>query len=77
MLNDTEKRLDTLFDNLNNNEVSEDIGQSLLKLTQAVQNHDYHGAQNIHVGLVTTKYDQCGAWLVGVKRLIDHAQQNM
>jgi protein transport protein SEC31 len=43
----------------------------------AIQTHDYPGALHLQVGLVTTKYGECGAWLVGVKRLIDHAQQTM
>lgn len=98
MLNDTEKRLDALFDQMNNNEVSDDVSQSMLKLAQgrsgrdcialclshiylflfpALQNRDYQGAHSVQVGLVTTKYGECGAWLVGVKRLIDHAQQTM
>ncbi|CAO3597332.1 unnamed protein product [Absidia cylindrospora] len=77
MLDDTEKRLNTLFDNMNNGEISDDVGQSMVKLAQAIQARDYAGAHHLQVGLVTTKYGECGAWLVGVKRLIDHAQQNM
>ncbi|KAI8097551.1 uncharacterized protein BX664DRAFT_326670 [Halteromyces radiatus] len=77
MLDDTEKRLNALFDNMNNDELSDDVAESMLKLAQAIQGRDYSGAHRLQVGLVTTKYGECGAWLVGVKRLIDHAQQTM
>ncbi|KAI9308433.1 hypothetical protein BJ944DRAFT_174834 [Cunninghamella echinulata] len=78
ILDDTEKRLNGLFDNMNNSELSDDVVQSMLKLAQAVQTRDYNQAHRLQVELVTTRYAECGAWLVGVKRLIENAQkQNM
>lgn len=40
----------------------------------ALQKRDYDTAQRIHVDLVTTRYEECGSWLMGVKRLIDNAK---
>ena len=40
----------------------------------ALQSRDYDTAQRIQVDLVTTRYEECGSWLVGVKRLIDNAK---
>ncbi|CAO3611688.1 unnamed protein product [Cunninghamella blakesleeana] len=75
ILDDTEKRLNGLFDNMNNEELSDDVVQSMLKLAQAIQNRDYNQAHRLQVELVTTRYAECGSWLVGVKRLIENAQK--
>ncbi|KAG0170061.1 protein transport protein S31 [Apophysomyces sp. BC1034] len=75
MYDDTERRLGSLFDQLNNNEVSEGVITSMQSLVQALQNRDYDSAQRIQVDLVTTRYDECGSWLVGVKRVIENAKQ--
>ncbi|ORX62050.1 hypothetical protein DM01DRAFT_1331515 [Hesseltinella vesiculosa] len=74
MLDDTEKRLNSLFDAINNGDLSDDVIQPMLKLAQAIQQRDFSGAHRIQVELVTTKYTECGAWLLGVKRMIDNAQ---
>ncbi|KAF7729239.1 protein transport protein S31 [Apophysomyces ossiformis] len=75
MYDDTERRLGSLFDQLNNSEVSEGVITSMLSLVQALQNRDYDAAQRIQVDLVTTRYDECGSWLVGVKRVIENAKR--
>ncbi|KAI7885775.1 hypothetical protein K492DRAFT_233927 [Lichtheimia hyalospora FSU 10163] len=75
MLDDTERRLNTLFDELNNSEVSDGVAQLMLSLVQALEKRDYDTAQRIQVDLVTTRYEECGSWLVGVKLLIANAKQ--
>ncbi|KAL9013615.1 MAG: hypothetical protein Q9173_001702 [Seirophora scorigena] len=68
---DTEKRLNILFDHLNNQDLlKEDTVASMVQLSQALQARDYERAQGIHMDLLTNKTDQCGQWMVGVKRLI-------
>ncbi|CAO1604525.1 protein transport protein S31 [Xanthoria calcicola] len=70
-VNDTEKRLNILFDHLNNEELlKDDTVDSMIELSQALQARDYEQAQSIHLELLTHKTDQCGQWMVGVKRLI-------
>ncbi|KAL8659892.1 MAG: hypothetical protein Q9226_000186 [Calogaya cf. arnoldii] len=70
-VNDTEKRLNILFDHLNNEDLlKDDTVDSMVELSQALQARDYEQAQNIHLELLTNKTDQCGQWMVGVKRLI-------
>lgn len=68
---DTEKRLNILFDHLNNEDLlKEDTVASMVQLSLALQARDYEQAQGIHLDLLTNRTDQCGQWMVGVKRLI-------
>ncbi|KAL6717459.1 protein transport protein S31 [Lecanora helva] len=70
-VNDTEKRLNILFDHLNNEDLLKpDTVQNMAELAQAIQARDYEQAQGIHVEIMTNKTDECGNWMVGVKRLI-------
>lgn len=69
---DTEKRLNILFDHINNEELlSADTLADMLSLAQAVAARDYTTAHNIHLDLVTHKTEECTNWMTGVKRLID------
>jgi protein transport protein SEC31 len=64
-VNDTEKRLNILFDHLNNEDLlKEDTIQSMVELSQAVQARDFEQAQAIHVEIMTNKTDECGNWMV-------------
>ncbi|EHA48242.1 protein transporter SEC31 [Pyricularia oryzae 70-15] len=68
---DTQKRLNYLFDHLNNEELvkPDTIGQ-LNTLAQAIEAKDYAGAQQLQIKIQTEKTEECGQWIVGVKRLI-------
>ncbi|KAL9100222.1 MAG: hypothetical protein Q9163_004373 [Psora crenata] len=60
-VNDTEKRLNILFDHLNNEELLKtDTIASMVELAQAVQMRDFETAQAIHVDIMTNKTDECG-----------------
>lgn len=62
---DTEKRLNILFDHLNNEDlIKEDTIQELVQLSQALHSRDFGLAQSIHVELLTNKTDECGNWMV-------------
>ena len=66
-VNDTEKRLNILFDHLNNEDLlKEDTIQSMVELAQAVQARDFEQAQAIHVEIMTNKTDECGNWMVSL-----------
>ncbi|KAL8694392.1 MAG: hypothetical protein Q9218_000958 [Villophora microphyllina] len=63
-VNDTEKRLNILFDHLNNEDLlKEDTVGSMVELSQALQARNYEHAQVIHLDLLTNKTDQCGQWM--------------
>ncbi|KAK9471062.1 uncharacterized protein V1510DRAFT_219806 [Dipodascopsis tothii] len=71
-VSDAEKRLNILFDHLNNEDLlSDESVKEMVLLSQAVQQKDYQTAHAIHINLMTTKTDECGQWMVGIKRLID------
>lgn len=68
---DTEKRLNILFDHLNNEDLLKpDTVQEMVQLSQHLQNRSYDEAQALFTDLMKTKNDEGSNWMVGVKRLI-------
>lgn len=68
---DTQKRLNILFDHLNNEElVQPSTIEQLSQLAEAIQGKDYATAQKLQMEINRDKTDECGNWMVGVKRLI-------
>ena len=64
-VNDTEKRLNILFDHLNNEDLLKaDTIASMVVLAQAIQSKDFDQAQAVHVEIMTNKTDECGNWMV-------------
>lgn len=69
---DTERRLNILFDHLNNNTgLSKELLDDMKILVEAMLAKNYQLALNIHINLITTKTEECGHWMVGVKRLLE------
>lgn len=69
---DAEKRINILFDHLNNDDLLSDATKTdLVALAQALHAQDYNTASEIHLAILTTRSEECGHWMVGVKRLID------
>ncbi|KAJ3099062.1 protein transport protein S31 [Phlyctochytrium planicorne] len=68
---DAERRIATLIDQINNSEVQDDIIAKLLDLAKATQGGDFPGAHRVQVDLMTTRYGAVQAWILGIKRLID------
>ena len=64
---DAEKRLNILFDHLNNEDLLKPntIGE-MVELAQAIRAKDYEQAQAIHVDIMTNRLDECGTWMVSV-----------
>lgn len=70
-VDDAERRLNILFDHLNNEDLLKpNTVADMAQLAQAIQARDYETAKTIHVDIMTNRTDECGAWMVGVKRLI-------
>lgn len=68
---DVEKRLNLLYDHLNNGDLlREDTVGQLVELARALEARDYEGAQALQMEIHKGKTDECGNWMVGVKRLI-------
>ncbi|KAG6014150.1 protein transport protein S31 [Claviceps pusilla] len=68
---DTQKRLGLLFDHLNNEELVQPATiDQLSQLADAIHNKDYASAQKLQVEIQRDKTEECGNWMVGIKRLI-------
>lgn len=68
---DTVKRLDILYDHLNNHDlIKEDTVGQLVDLAKCIQSRDYIRAEEIRSDIHVNKVEECGQWMVGVKRLI-------
>lgn len=62
---DTEKRLNILFDHLNNEDLlKEHTIKDMVDLAQSLQARNYEQAQMIHVDIMTNRTEECGNWMV-------------
>ncbi|KAJ4369094.1 protein transport protein S31 [Neocucurbitaria cava] len=72
---DTEKRLNILFDHLNNEDLLKpDTIQQMNELASNIQAKQYDAAVAIFSDLMTNKNDEGSNWMVGVKRLIQFSK---
>lgn len=67
---DTEKRLNILFEHLNNEELSGEITGKLVSVVNSVQSGDYAQAGALQSQVALDHPTECGQWMVGLKRLI-------
>ncbi|KAL1838796.1 hypothetical protein VTJ49DRAFT_2224 [Mycothermus thermophilus] len=68
---DTQKRLNILFDHINNHElVKADTIEQLTQAAEAMAAKNYDEAARIQTEVLKTKMDECGQWMTGLKRLI-------
>lgn len=62
---DTQKRLNLLFDDLNNQGmVKPDTIEQLSRLADALEARDYEGAHKLQVEIQKEKTDECREWMV-------------
>ncbi|KAL7773713.1 hypothetical protein CFE70_003680 [Pyrenophora teres f. teres 0-1] len=72
---DTEKRLNILFDHLNNEDLLKpDTIQQMNELAMNIQAKQYDTATAIFSDLMTNKTEEGSNWMVGVKRLIQFSK---
>jgi len=66
-VNDTEKRINILFDHLNNEDLLKpNTIQEMVELAQAMRARNYEQAQAIHIDVMTNRLDECGNWMVSI-----------
>lgn len=71
MIDDTERRLNILFDHLNNGLITDGkMISGLTELSRAIEARNQQAALGIHVQLVTSASGDIAAALVGVKMVI-------
>lgn len=72
---DMQKRLNFLFDHLNNDDLlSEGTIQSLKSVCSAIEARDFANAASLNIAIATNHPEEVGNWHVGVKRLITMAE---
>ena len=60
-----------LYDHLNNGDlIKEDTVGELVQLAQALEARDFETASSLQMDIHRDKTDECGNWMVGVKRLV-------
>lgn len=65
---DAQKRLNILFDHLNNGElVKPDTIQRLDELAEALASKNFDQASRIQVAIQSEKTDECGNWMVSAR----------
>lgn len=62
-MDDTDRRLNILFDSLNNETVPKEALDKMMQIARAVQAHDANTALALHVELLTTS-SEIGSWTV-------------
>ncbi len=68
---DVDKRLNLLYDHLRKGDlIKEDTIAQLVELAQALQAREFERAQALQMDIHRDKTEECGQWMVGVKRLI-------
>lgn len=68
---DTEKRLEKLFDHLNNETLLTPITvEDMIELSEALRDKNYDTAQAVQVDLHTNRLDECGQWMVSLTQII-------
>lgn len=64
-VDDAERRLNTLFDHLNNEDLLKpNTIADMTQLAQAIQARDYETARAIHVDIMANRTEECGNWMV-------------
>lgn len=75
---DMEKRLNFLYDHLNNDDLlSEEAISELKKVCSALEAKDYATATQLNVDFATNHSDKTGKWYPGLKRLISMAEATL
>lgn len=65
-VDDAERRLNILFDHLNNEDLLKpNTVADMVELARAMQARDYETARAIHLDILTNRTDECGNWMVG------------
>lgn len=70
IVDDTERRLNLLFDDLNNDSVAPGTVEKLSEIVSAINSRDANTALAIHVDMLTTAAGDTTHWAPGVKQLI-------
>ncbi len=71
IIQDTEKRMQELFERLNQEKLGKAILAQLIQLAMALNAMDMNTASLLSIHLMTSSFDQQGKWVLGMKRLVE------
>jgi len=74
VVEDSVKRLQFLFHQLANSELSDHVHAELLRVCPLIQQRQYEAAIEWHVPLMTAHFAEVGQWILAIKRLLDVAK---
>ena len=69
-LEDSDRRLNVLFDQINNGVLGEPILAKLRHITQLLAQKDFANAYRTNMELTASSMDECREWITGLKTLI-------
>ncbi|BEI98107.1 hypothetical protein CcaverHIS631_0304060 [Cutaneotrichosporon cavernicola] len=70
VIEDTERRLNILYDELNNDRVPDNTVDRINQITQAIKTGDASNAMHMHTDLLTSATTDVAHWAPGIKQLI-------
>jgi protein transport protein SEC31 len=73
MADDVEKRLNVLFDSMNNGTIAASLIPGLISFAKAIEMRDWGTAIRVQQELALANFD---AWMIGMKRLVDLLAKN-
>ena len=77
-VDDAERRLNILFDHLNNEDLLKpNTVEDMANLARAIQARDYETARAVHVDIMTNRTDECGNWMVSSFKNVQYNESNM
>lgn len=74
VVEDSVKRLQFLFHQLANSDLSGHVHAELLRVCPLIQQRQYEAAIEWHVPLMTAHFAEVGQWILAIKRLLDVAK---
>ncbi|CAK9779733.1 hypothetical protein CC85DRAFT_76158 [Cutaneotrichosporon oleaginosum] len=70
VIEDTERRLNILYDELNNDRIPDHTVDRISQITQAIKGGDAGSAMHMHTDLLTSATTEVAHWAPGIKQLI-------
>eukprot|EP00126_Sphaerothecum_destruens_P002621 Sdes_comp16043_c0_seq2m5250 len=65
-----QKRIESFFDKLQREEISLAVLASVYSLCECIKNENYNAANDIHLSLMKSHFEEVSFWMVGMKKLI-------
>ena len=75
IIDDSKKRMESLFDQIASSKVSSDVSAKLSQMIGFMQKGQWDKALSLHAPLMSGHFAEVGTWILALKRLIELARQ--